>query len=380
VIETSDFIRSMKESGVEFITGVPDSLLKDICFHIQIEFLANQHVIATNEGSAVALAIGHYLSTGSPALVYMQNSGLGNAINPLVSLADSEIYGIPMILLIGWRGEVAQRGEVTSDEPQHRKQGLITLEQLKILDIPYEILNAATKDLDSKFKKIKNLAMARGGPTALVVQKNTFKKFDSFESKIFTGRISRNDAIERIVSLTPQNIPIISSTGMISRELYELRNYRNFASRAEFFTIGGMGHASQIAAGIAMTRPEQKVICLDGDGAVLMHAGALAVSADVSNLIHIVLNNGVHDSVGGQPTKGEFLRFDLVAEAFGYKNFDSVDTLEELEILFNASLKSKESFLIEVLCNPGSRKDLGRPAKHPRESKKDFMDFLRNLR
>jgi phosphonopyruvate decarboxylase len=370
----------MKESGIEFITGVPDSLLKDICFHIQIEFLSTQHVIATNEGSAVALAIGHYLSTGSPALVYMQNSGLGNAINPLVSLADSEIYGIPMILLIGWRGEVGHHGEIASDEPQHRKQGSITLEQLKILDIPFEILNASTKDVDSKFKQMKNLAVTRGGPTALVVQKNTFKKFDSFQSKTFTGRISREEAIKKIVSMTPKKIPIVSSTGMISRELFELRSSVNLASDAEFFTIGGMGHASQIAAGIAMANPERKVVCLDGDGSVLMHAGALAISADVANLIHIVLNNGVHDSVGGQPTKGEFLRFDLIAQSFGYSNFYSVNNLEDLEIIINTSLKSKESFFIEVLCNPGSRKDLGRPTKHPLESKRDFMNFLRNLR
>lgn len=376
MIQTTDFIEGIKSSGIKFITGVPDSLLKEVCAHIDSEFQPPQHLIATNEGSAVGLAIGSYLGTGVPAMVYMQNSGIGNALNPLISLTDPQVYGIPMVLLIGWRAEMSDEFGQIFDEPQHRKQGEITLELLKVLDIPYIIIDSQTKDVQAKILTAANEALSRSGPIALVVRKGTFHKFDSSPDLKKFKFTSRENAIKSVVANLPSNTSVISTTGMISRELYEIRKSNNLAEGLDFLTVGGMGHASQIATGLALTNPEKKVVCLDGDGAILMHTGALATSADCSNLFHIVLNNGVHDSVGGQPTKGQSLRFDLIASSFGYKNTEIILSLDDFNAKFKQLFNNQGSSFLEIRCAPGSRENIGRPDNNLIERKKNFMNFV----
>ena len=376
MIETSDFIKGLESTGIQFITGVPDSLLKDICAHITSHFENNQHIIATNEGSAVGLAIGHYLATSRPALIYLQNSGLGNIINPIASLADPQVYAVPMMLMIGWRGETMEDGKQIQDEPQHVKQGQITTAQLDVLGIPYHIIDANTSEIEVILEQACSDALARSGPVALLVRKNTFTRFDLKASAQEGLDLTREEAIEQIISVLPINAVIISTTGMASRELFELRKFSQSGHQRDFLTVGGMGHASQIAAGIAISRPDRTVVCLDGDGAVLMHAGALAISAECPNLLHIILNNEAHDSVGGQPTKGAVLRFDRISRAFGYRHVNSACGAHELREKLTRMLNSEGSALLEVRCKRGARNNLGRPDRPPVQNKADFMKFL----
>ena len=376
MIDTAVFINGLDKAGIRFVTGVPDSLLKDICACITSKFGSDQHVIATNEGSAVALAIGHYLATNRPSLVYMQNSGLGNIVNPVTSLADQQVYAIPMVLMIGWRGELLEDQTQLHDEPQHVKQGRVTLTQLETLEIPYRIVDAHTPAIDTVLQQAASDALARCGPVALVVRKNTFTRFD-LENSVQEGHVlSREEAIRQVLSVLPPDAAIVSTTGMASRELFELRKDAKAGHQRDFLTVGGMGHASQIAAGIAIALPDRCVVCIDGDGAVLMHAGGLAVSADCRNLLHIVLNNEAHDSVGGQPTKGNVLRFDHIARDFGYRHVDFASSGEELREKLGHMLNLDGSAFLEIRCKRGARKDVGRPDRTPVQNKSDFMKFL----
>jgi phosphonopyruvate decarboxylase len=375
MIDPIDFLTGLKEANIRFVTGVPDSLLKDICACFSVNFDTNQHTIASNEGSAVALAIGHYLATASPALVYMQNSGLGNIVNPVLSLADPKIFGVPMILLIGWRGELGPGNIQVKDEPQHTAQGQLTLELLDTLGIPHTVIAANTPAISTVLQQATTAALKRSGPVALVVRKNTFSQFD-LPSTPSSFELSREEAIKQIVNALPTDVPVVSTTGMASRELFELRKLSQSGHQRDFLTVGGMGHASQIAAGIALAIPNQRVVCIDGDGALLMHSGGLAVSSECPNLIHIVLNNAAHDSVGGQPTKGEKLHFDEIAAAFGYEHVFSVDSAEDLTSTLSKILALKASVFLEVSCKRGARGDLGRPDQSPVQNKGEFMDFL----
>jgi phosphonopyruvate decarboxylase len=283
-----------------------------------------------------------------------------------------------MVLLIGWRAEMSYEFGQIFDEPQHRKQGQITLELLKVLEIPYTIIDSNTKNVQSIIFSAANEAVSRSGPVALVVRKGAFHKFNTSPNLKRHKFITREDAIKSVVANLPANTSVISTTGMISRELYEIRGSNNLAEGLDFLTVGGMGHASQIAAGLALANPGKKFVCLDGDGAVLMHTGALAVSADCPNLFHIVLNNGVHDSVGGQPTKGQSLRFDLIASALGYANTEIIFSLEDFDIKFKQLFDKQGSSFLEIRCAPGSRNDIGRPNSNLIERKKDFMNFVGN--
>lgn len=376
MIDTFAFMDGLTQADIRFVSGVPDSLLKDICARITDTFTPEQHIIATNEGSAVALAIGHYLSTARPALVYMQNSGLGNIVNPIASLADPQVYAVPMVLMIGWRGELTDENMQLHDEPQHIKQGQITLSLLTTLGIPFVVLDAQTTSIGSILEKAARDAVLRSGPVAIVVRKNTFEHYGLNIDQKEQFELSREEVIKEIVSTLPLTATIVCTTGMASRELYELRKSLDSGHQRDFLTVGGMGHASQIAAGIAISKPEKIVVCLDGDGAALMHAGALAISADCKNLIHILLNNEAHDSVGGQPTKGNILQFDRIAKAFGYKNTKSVQDRNGLIQTLESIFKIEGSRFLEVRCKRGARKNLGRPDRTPLQNKIDFMQFL----
>ena len=373
MIDPIEFVASLEKLGVRFVTGVPDSLLKSVCACFMSRLSQAEHVIATNEGSAVGLAIGHYLATGRPALVYMQNSGLGNVVNPVTSLAAPEVYGIPMIFLIGWRGEILDDGSQLNDEPQHVLQGQITIAQLQIMGIPFRIVEGNTKTVEPVLGELIGMAMSRPGPAALVVRRQTFAPFKSAKPDHDKSLLLREAAINALIAALPDNVPIVSTTGMASRELFELREASGRGHHRDFLTVGGMGHAAQIAAGIALAEKDRQVVCLDGDGAVLMHMGGMTLCADCSNLLHIVINNGAYDSVGGQPTKGAVVDFTRIAAACGYKRVSRAMTADEIAKNVQAMLESGVSSFLEIKCKPGARPDLGRPTHSSGRIKTAFM-------
>jgi phosphonopyruvate decarboxylase len=376
MIDSDAFCKGLKKAGYDLITGVPDSLLKELVNSFEY-FYKKKHIISTNEGSAVALAIGNYIGTKKPAVVYLQNSGLGNVINPITSLANPKVYGFPIMLIIGWRGEVYKNQQI-KDEPQHKFQGLITLEQLKLLKIPFKVIDNKTKDFSKIIYDLKNKSIKDQTPVAIVVRKNTFlkSKYNQEINKKAKYGFFREEAISDIITnLKSRKNYIICTTGMASRELYEarVRNKQNLFK--DFLTVGGMGHVSQIASGIALSK-KKKIICIDGDGSFLMHTGAIGLSAKIKNLIHIVINNGAHDSVGGQPTLGNDLNLKKIAKEFGYKNTYMVSTRSAIPKTIKKCLTAKLSSMVVINCDKGHRKNLGRPGQNMVLRKKKFMKHI----
>ncbi|WP_232100172.1 phosphonopyruvate decarboxylase [Lonsdalea populi] len=362
--------------GIRFFSGVPDSLLKELCLAVNgnKEYI---HQLASNEGTAVGMAIGYHLATNSIPAVYLQNSGLGNIVNPICSLASKDVFGIPLLLIIGWRGEIKDDGTQLHDEPQHVMQGRVTLAQLDVLDIPYQILEGDQNVDFPSIIRLLELAHQEKRPVALVVRKNTFSACTLPKAPLeTTATLLREEAVAHCLSVLPAEVPIVSTTGMLSRELYELREQRGESHERDFLTVGGMGLASQIALGISEGQPGKKVVCLDGDGAMLMQLGGLTNSALSANLIHIVINNGAHDSVGGQPTAASRLPLSPLASASGYSRVTSVDSQDALQSALRRALSMEGSQFIEVRCRVGHRDNLGRPATTPSQNRTSFMRFL----
>jgi phosphonopyruvate decarboxylase len=373
MIKPSFFIDLLISNNIDCFAGVPDSLLKNICAYITDHLDAQHNIIAANEGAAIGLASGHYLATGHPACVYMQNSGEGNIINPIASLTDPEVYNIPVLLLIGWRGRPG-----VHDEPQHIKQGKVTTGLLNTMGINYDVLS---KEEDKAQKQIVEAidALNRNEVYALVIEKDTFEdyKLQANEQNGYT--MSREEAIQTVAAVLGERDCIVSTTGMISRELFEYRESKGQGHERDFLTVGSMGHASQIALGIALAQPERRVWCFDGDGATIMHMGSMAIVADKKpkNFVHVVFNNGAHDSVGGQPTVGLKINLPAIAKAVGYKSTISVDNKEELENQLSNLAVQDGPVLVEVKVKKGNRKDLGRPTTTPKENKNALMGFLK---
>ena len=373
MIHAAQFVESLRHHNIRFFSGVPDSLLKNFCAYLTATLPPKEHIIAANEGGAVGMSIGYHLATGNIGCVYMQNSGEGNIINPLLSLADEKIYDIPMLLIIGWRGEPGVK-----DEPQHMTQGELTLSLLDTMHVPYAIIDESwEQQLDNAIRYIHE----HNGRYALVVRKGTFSEINiEPEYPKLHLPLSREEAITSIIKHTNTDDKIVATTGMISRELFELREHQHSGHANDFLTVGGMGHANQIALTISLQHPEQRIWCLDGDGAVLMHMGGMAIIAnsEAYNLIHIVLNNGAHDSVGGQPTVGLSIDIAQVASAMGYKHtYTAKDKVELTKILSNIhSLNGP--ILINVLVCKGNRSDLGRPTTTPIQNKQAFMEQILN--
>lgn len=370
--ESRAFYDACRHHGISLFAGVPDSLLKDFCAFLADHAAPGEHIIAANEGNAVGLAAGHFLACGSPALVYMQNSGLGNAVNPLTSLADAEVYAIPMVLLVGWRGEPGHH-----DEPQHVKQGRVTLGLLDVLETPYWLLDKDTADVGALVAQAVEKTRREGRPVALVVRRGAFAAYEG--AKLPDKRpMGREEAVKIIAdALSPQDV-IVSTTGMTSRELFEHRGTQGRRESCDFLTVGSMGHASSIAAEIALRRPDRQVFCLDGDGAFLMHMGALPVigALKIANFKHVVLNNGAHDSVGGQPTVACGLDLPGIARACGYVTAARAETPESLREKIVGTRNRPGPALLEVLVRKGARKDLGRPTSTPRENRDVLMRLL----
>ena len=373
MIRPEFFIEALRGKGIDCFAGVPDSLLKNICAYITDHFDAAHNIIAANEGAAVGLAAGHYLATGQPACVYMQNSGEGNIINPLASLTDPEVYNIPVLLLIGWRGRPG-----VHDEPQHVKQGKVTTGLLNVMGVNYEVLakeeDKAAKQIDKASK-----ALANKEAFALVIEKDTFEDYKLQNVEVNNLTMTREEAIQTVAAALGERDCIVSTTGMISRELFEYRAAMNQGHARDFLTVGSMGHASQIALGIAMAKPDRKVWCFDGDGAAIMHMGSMAIVANKApkNYIHVVFNNGAHDSVGGQPTVGLKIDLPAVAKAVGYKATYSVENKTDLTAILNEVKNLEGPVLVEVKVKKGNRKDLGRPTTTPIQNKEALMDFLK---
>ena len=352
------FIDTLASWGVEFYTGVPDSLLKNVCAYITDHIEPRRHIIAANEGGAVALAAGYHLATNKVGCVYMQNSGQGNTINPLASLTDREVYHIPLLLLIGWRGRPG-----VHDEPQHVKQGKITTGLLNTMGINYEVLSKEEDTARRQIEKAMTSIKETGDVYALVVEKDTFDTYTLQHTIPDTYPMSREEAIQTVAQAVEPEAVVVSTTGMISRELFEFRAASGQGHGKDFLTVGSMGHASHIALGIALQQPSRRIYCFDGDGAAIMHMGGLAIvgSQKPANFIHIVFNNGAHDSVGGQPTAGHLIDFPAIALACGYRAAFSVSSRNELDGLLTTLRDAACPAMVEINVRKGNRKDLGRP-------------------
>ena len=373
MIRPSYFYDLLMKNGTDFFAGVPDSLLKNFCAYVTDNAPAEKHIISANEGSATALATGYHLATGKIPMIYMQNSGEGNMVNPLLSIADPDVYSIPMLIVIGWRGEPG-----VHDEPQHVKQGKVTCELLDAMKVPYEVLSENEADLPAQFEKAYSYIRENNAQYAFVIRKGTFDDYKLVNNIPVDGKMSREEAIEKIMLSADASTAFVSTTGMASRELYELRDKHGMSHEKDFLTVGGMGHASQIALSIAMQKKDRQVYCIDGDGASIMQMGGMATigTRAPSNMIHFVLNNGAHDSVGGQPTVGRQIDLCAIAAGCGYENVLKVETPEELDAALNDSESKSKLTFVEVLVTKGARKDLGRPKSTPKENKIALMNFL----
>jgi phosphonopyruvate decarboxylase len=373
VLEPGFAFKTFTDSGIEFWAGVPDSLLKNFCAYVADTVPAGRHVIAANEGGAVAMAVGHFLATGKPAVVYMQNSGLGNALNPLISLASPDVYGIPMVLVIGWRGEPG-----TADEPQHVKQGKATLDLLDGAGIPHVVLSHEPAVASQQIATAIDQSSADEQPYAIVVREDTFSSYKSDSGPVHDEPLSREDAVALIADALPDNSVVVATTGKTSRELYEHRVSTGSTGEMDFLTVGGMGHASQIALGIDLATDNRDVWVLDGDGALLMHLGATAVIGEhaTERFKHIVLNNHVHDSVGGQPTPTDKISIPELAMAAGYRYASSARTEAEVRAAIDLLAYTDGPALLEIKVRAGARADLGRPKSTPAENKRALMAYL----
>ncbi len=361
--------------GSDFYTGVPDSQLRALCDYLMARYGTDphHHVIAANEGNAVALAAGYHLATDKIPAVYMQNSGEGNIINPVASLMNDKVYAIPCVFIVGWRGEPG-----VHDEPQHIYQGEVTLKLLEDMDIAHFVISkdTAEEELAAKMAEFKEI-LATGKQVAFVVRRGALE-FDGKVKYENGNAMVREDIIRHIVEHTGDD-PIVSTTGKASRELFEIREARGEGHGKDFLTVGSMGHASSIAFGIAIQKPDKKIWIIDGDGAALMHMGAMAVigANAPKNIVHIVINNGAHETVGGMSTVASKIDLVAIAKGCGYPSAVSVDNFENLDVELEAAKLRNELSLIEVKCSIGAREDLGRPTTTARENKKNFVDYLK---
>ena len=364
--------------GSDFYTGVPDSQLKALCNYLMNTYGIDpkHHVIAANEGNCAALAAGYYLATGKVPVVYMQNSGEGNIINPVASLLNDKVYAIPTVFIVGWRGEPGLH-----DEPQHIYQGEVTIKLLEDMDIKTFAIGKDTTDKEvekvmADFREV----LAKGKDVAFVIRKGAIS-YDGKVKYANDNTMIREKIIQHIVKASGED-PIISTTGKASRELFETRVANGQSHKYDFLTVGSMGHSSSIALGVAINKPETRIWCVDGDGAVLMHMGSMAVlgANAPKNMVHVVINNGAHETVGGMPTVAAKIDLVAVAKACGYPNAVSVDSFEALDVELEAAKARNELSLIEVKCSIGARDDLGRPTTTALENKVNFMNYLNSIK
>ncbi|MEK9515312.1 phosphonopyruvate decarboxylase [Limnospira fusiformis PMC 851.14] len=368
MIDPQAFYTTLCQAGVHLFAGVPDSLLKDFCAYIDDHSQPGEHIITANEGNAIALVAGYHLATNQIGAVYLQNSGLGNTINPLTSLTDPQVYQIPLVMIIGWRGEPGVK-----DEPQHIKQGAITPGQLDLLGVPYWIVDGHS-DFQQIIQDALTQTQATNAPVALLVRKGTFSPYQKRQRpSSFKASLQREAALDELLTLVGDSL-VVSTTGKTSRELFELRQQRGETQR-DFLTVGSMGHTASIALGVALGNPRKSVVCIDGDGSLLMHLGAVPIIGSLApkNLIHVVLNNAAHESVGGQPTVAGQLDLKAVALASGYKQYRQATEQPGIKQAWNELSGYDGPVLLEIRINTGSRENLGRPTSSPQQNKQAFV-------
>lgn len=372
MIDVGEFIEYLSSKGIDFFTGVPDSQLSSFCDYVEENC---QNIIAANEGNAVGLASGYYLSEGSYPVVYLQNSGLGNIVNPVTSLTHPKVYSIPIIYVIGWRGQPG-----VHDEPQHVKQGAITLDLLDLLDIEYIVINndSTIDELKETFESEFNEKLERGNSVAFVVSKGSFNEYKIEKSN--SNVLTRELAIQTVCDFLSDDDMVISTTGKSSRELFEYREAMSQGHGNDFLTVGSMGHSSSIALGVSLNNPDKKIFCFDGDGAILMHMGSLSLigSLNPNNYHHIMFNNSAHESVGGLPTVMSEIDIEKLVLSCGYNNVYHASSLDELKNVLDDFVSADGPVFLNIDVNIESRKDLGRPTTTPIENKNDFMKKLRS--
>jgi phosphonopyruvate decarboxylase len=373
MLDVNKIVGLLFDNEVNFFAGVPDSLLKDFCACITDKVSPENNIVAANEGAAVAMAVGNFLATGKIPLVYMQNSGIGNAVNPLLSLVDDEVYSIPMILFIGWRGEPGVK-----DEPQHKKQGKVTLALLEAMQIPAIVLDANDTIAAEQLVQVLSQAKQTNTSRAVVIRKDTFGGYEQQKKIQNLYSLSREEAIKLFVDTVNPDDIAVTTTGKLSRELFEYRDFTGTGHANDFLTVGSMGHSSSIALGIAIAKPGRTIWCLDGDGAILMHMGSVATIGSIApaNYRHIVFNNGMHESVGIQATCAFGLDFSDIAKGCRYKAYWKAEKADEFIEAIKQARKCEGPVLIEVMVNARSRKDLGRPTISPVMNKIDFISNL----
>ena len=360
--------------GVKFFTGVPDSLLNDFCLYMTNNIPDSRHVMAANEGNAISIAAGNYMATGNIPLVYMQNSGIGNATNPLLSLTHDCVYGIPMILVIGWRGDPS-----INDHAQHKKQGELTPVLMKDMDIPYEILDSDDTVID-KFTWAVNKAKEISSPVALIAKKAVLTQKEKKQQYPESHLMNREEAVSAVLDVFGANAVYLGTTGRATRELNEQLKAHGIGEGHEFQNVGSMGHVSSVGLGIALAKPNMKVVVFDGDAAAVMHMGALATNCryKAGNLIHIVLNNGVNESVGGQKSAGQVISLTDVAKACGYRTPNhAVETQTELQDLLKNLPKGEMPFLVDVHVRQGIRSDMPKLNIDHKGQKEALMNYLK---
>lgn len=375
-MKAQQLLNEIENMGIEVITGVPDSTLKQFCDGLQTYSGNLKHYVPANEGAAIGIAVGTFLATGKPACVYLQNSGIGNTVNPVASLANKDVYGIPMLFIVGWRGEPG-----VHDEPQHVFQGKITCKLYETMGISYSVV-----DKDTTWEKMLTIleeakkCFDREEQYAIIVKKGTFEASDKFVWKN-ENELNREYVLGRLLEMMPQNVRIVSTTGKISRELYEQSNMKYGNHDSVFMTVGGMGHASMIAFGIAQADKDKRVVCIDGDGAALMHMGAIPFIAQnaPANYVHVVINNQAHESVGAMPTGCQKTNFARMAETAGYRRTVRIRTDEELNAIRDMIVGSDGPVMIEILVALDSRASLGRPKETAKENKEAFMSYINKM-
>lgn len=373
MVNQEQLFKALDNIGVRFFTGVPDSLLNDFCLYMVKNIPDGQHVMAANEGNAVAIAAGNYMATGNIPLVYMQNSGIGNATNPLLSLTHDCVYGIPMLLVIGWRGDPA-----INDHAQHRQQGELTPVLMKDMDIPYEILDAEDTVI-KKFEWAVEKAKEISSPVALIAKKGILTQKEKHQDYPESTLMNREEAISAVIDVTGDNAVYLGTTGRATRELHEQLKAHGVSEGHEFQNVGSMGHVSSVGLGIALAKPNKRVIVFDGDAAAVMHMGALATNCryKAGNMVHIVLNNGVNESVGGQPSAGYVVNLTKVAEACGYLTpGHAVETKEELQQILSNHNNEKMPLFVDVHVRQGIRSDMPKLNIDHKAQKTALMETL----
>ena len=373
MIHQEQLFKSLEELGIDFFTGVPDSLLNDFCLYLCSHYGKERHLMAANEGNAIAIAAGHYMATGNVPVVYMQNSGIGNATNPLLSLAHPTVYSVPMILVVGWRGD-----PVIKDHAQHKKQGELTPVLMKDMDIPYEILDDDETVID-KFKWAVSKAKEMSSPVALITKKGILTQKEKHQEYPESTLMNREEAIAAVIDVFGNDAIYLATTGRATRELHEQLKLKGIECGHEFLNVGSMGHVSSVALGMAIAHPDKKIVVFDGDAAAVMHMGSLATIGryQPKNLIHIVLNNGANESVGGQPSAGQVINLTQIAQACGYHTADSyIDSRFVLQSSMHELIQIDGPSFMDVHVRQGIRSDMPKLSINHRQEMEDLMQIL----